>query len=174
MIQVWVFLCILTSIAFLSHGLYLAPRIQLSSGWTRITIRILATTFFLSTASSQILLAFNADNLPAVLTGSWYGFLALILQSVSGVPYFLLSRYFSTAVVVEIAPRKRITWSDLEVRWRLVRDVVLFFSGLTGMAYCTLTRVNDPVIISAFAAMCGLPVFIRGEERKREADAPKG
>lgn len=50
--------------------------------------------------------------------------------------------------------------------WRNIRDVVLFLGGLGGVAHETLVaEVSDPQLLILFAAMMGLPAFLRGDER---------
>lgn len=51
-------------------------------------------------------------------------------------------------------------------RWSLIRDVILFFGGLGGVVHETvLTAKADPQLLLLFAAMMGLPAFLRSDER---------
>lgn len=44
---------------------------------------------------------------------------------------------------------------------------MLFFAGLAGAAYETVTQRTDrPQLLVLFAAMMGLPAMLRGDERK--------
>lgn len=51
--------------------------------------------------------------------------------------------------------------------WPLIRDVVLFLSGLAGVAHETVvTDAERPTLLLLFAAMCGLPAFLRADDRR--------
>jgi hypothetical protein len=54
-----------------------------------------------------------------------------------------------------------------ERRWPSIsRDTVLFIAGLAGLVHETLsTGVERPILIAAFLAMMGLPLFLRADER---------
>lgn len=49
------------------------------------------------------------------------------------------------------------------------RDTVLFVAGLGGIAHETLLSngVERPTLLFLFGAMCGLPLFLRADERTR-------
>lgn len=50
--------------------------------------------------------------------------------------------------------------------WKNVRDVLLFFSGLAGVFYETVISVSErPTLLLMFAAMMGLPAFLRTDEK---------
>jgi hypothetical protein len=52
-------------------------------------------------------------------------------------------------------------------RWRDLRDVILFFSGLLGVAHQTLVAPSpNPSLLVLFAAMMGLTAFLRQDEKK--------
>lgn len=52
---------------------------------------------------------------------------------------------------------------------RVSRDSILFFGGLAGAAHETLIATDDrPHLVILFAAMMGLPAFLRADERKQE------
>lgn len=47
-------------------------------------------------------------------------------------------------------------------RWPFIRDILLFFAGLAGVAHETLTeKVDRPQLLVMFAGMLGLPAFLR-------------
>lgn len=54
--------------------------------------------------------------------------------------------------------------------WSRVRDVVLFLAGLTGATVLTVAwlKGHDPnqSLLLLFAAMMGLPAFLRNDEKK--------
>lgn len=51
-------------------------------------------------------------------------------------------------------------------RWPLIRDITLFLGGLAGVAHETLiSHVERPTLLLLFAAMLGLPAFLRGDEK---------
>ena len=51
--------------------------------------------------------------------------------------------------------------------WPAMRDILLFFGGLAGIANEALAREAErPTLLLLFAAMCGLPAFLRQDERK--------
>lgn len=48
------------------------------------------------------------------------------------------------------------------------RDTVLFFSGLTGVFYETVySKADRPTLLLLFAAMMGLPAFLRTDEQRK-------
>jgi hypothetical protein len=56
--------------------------------------------------------------------------------------------------------------------WPILRDVLLFLVGLGGVAHETLlTQAERPTLLILFAAMMGLPAFLRpsgdDEEKKK-------
>ena len=53
-------------------------------------------------------------------------------------------------------------------RWPLIRDVTLFAGGLVGVLHETIfTSLERPHLLVLFAAMMGLPAFLRADERKQ-------
>lgn len=55
------------------------------------------------------------------------------------------------------------------MRWPFLRDVVLFFGGLAGVLHETLITAGErPSLLVLFAAMMGLPAFLRTDERRAE------
>lgn len=58
-------------------------------------------------------------------------------------------------------------WGNYQMpAWKNVRDVVLFFSGLAGVFYETVISVSErPTLLLMFAAMMGLPAFLRTDEK---------
>jgi uncharacterized membrane protein len=60
----------------------------------------------------------------------------------------------------------RIQWMKA---WPLVRDVALFLCGVAGIAYETVfTQVDRPTLLLLFAAMVGLPAFLRTDEKHKD------
>jgi hypothetical protein len=56
---------------------------------------------------------------------------------------------------------------------RLSRDSLLFLAGLAGVAHETLiANVERPTLLLLFAAMIGLPAFLRHDEQKQKKDPP--
>lgn len=55
-------------------------------------------------------------------------------------------------------------------KWALIRDVLLFSSGLAGVVVLTTAwlKGHDPnqSLLLLFAAMMGLPAFLRNDEKK--------
>lgn len=50
--------------------------------------------------------------------------------------------------------------------WPLIRDLILFFGGLAGVAHETFTSSPpDSTLLLVFAAMMGLPAFLRQDEK---------
>lgn len=50
-------------------------------------------------------------------------------------------------------------------RWPLIRDVGLFLGGVLGVAHETLlSHAERPTLLILFAAMMGLPAFLRPPE----------
>lgn len=53
--------------------------------------------------------------------------------------------------------------------WPLLRDATLFFSGLAGVAHeVLLTDAERPTLLLLFAAMMGLPAFLRQDQQQNE------
>lgn len=51
-------------------------------------------------------------------------------------------------------------------QWPVIRDLTLFVGGLAGVAHETLiVQVERPTLLLLFAAMMGLPMFLRADER---------
>jgi hypothetical protein len=54
---------------------------------------------------------------------------------------------------------------------RGVRDTVLFFGGLAGVIHETLLTNGERVnLLIVFAAMMGLPAFLRSDEARQKKD----
>lgn len=54
-----------------------------------------------------------------------------------------------------------------------VRSAVLFVGGLAGAAYVTLVDQTDrPTLLILFAAMMGLPLFLRNDEKNHPPAVP--
>lgn len=52
--------------------------------------------------------------------------------------------------------------------WPLIRDVILFFVGLSGVVHETaISQSSDPQLLLLFAAMMGLPAFLRADEGRK-------
>ena len=56
-------------------------------------------------------------------------------------------------------------------RWKLVRDIILFFVGLGGVVHEALTKFDRPSLLMVFAAMMGLPAFLRKDEGRKQDSA---
>lgn len=51
--------------------------------------------------------------------------------------------------------------------WPLARDIALFVAGLAGVAHETLAaHAERPTLLLLFAAMLGLPAFLRADEKR--------
>jgi len=54
-------------------------------------------------------------------------------------------------------------------KWPLIRDILLFLGGLAGVAYETLaSQIDRPTLLLLFAAMMGLPAFLRADNSKKD------
>lgn len=54
-------------------------------------------------------------------------------------------------------------------RWQLIRDIILFFSGLAGVAYQLLAaKTVEPSLTVVFAAMMGLPAALWGDDVRKK------
>lgn len=52
-------------------------------------------------------------------------------------------------------------------QWPAIRDILLFIGGLAGVAHETLiSNVDRPTLLILFAAMLGLPAFLRQDEAR--------
>jgi hypothetical protein len=57
---------------------------------------------------------------------------------------------------------------DLIKYWPILRDIVLFFGGLAGVFHETvLASAERPTLLILFAAMMGLPAFLRNDEKDK-------
>lgn len=55
--------------------------------------------------------------------------------------------------------------------WQNTRDIILFFGGLAGVFNETvLTTTERPTLLILFAAMMGLPAFLRQDDKARAKD----
>ena len=53
-------------------------------------------------------------------------------------------------------------------RWPLVRDITLFLGGLAGVLHETIfTELERPALLVLYAAMMGLPAFLRANGRSK-------
>ena len=53
-------------------------------------------------------------------------------------------------------------------RWPLIRDVALFVAGLAGVIHETVfTSLERPALLVLYAAMMGLPAFLRADESRK-------
>lgn len=60
-------------------------------------------------------------------------------------------------------------------RLKVTRSAILFVVGLAGILYETLAEHADrPTLLLLFAAMVGLPAFLRIDEKQKNSDDPKG
>lgn len=56
-------------------------------------------------------------------------------------------------------------------RWKNVRDIVLFVAGLAGVFHETVMAATErPTLLLMFAAMMGLPAFLRTDEKDRDEE----
>lgn len=56
--------------------------------------------------------------------------------------------------------------------WPFLRDVALFVGGLAGVAHETLVAKSErPTLLLLFAAMMGLPAFLRADDKRDDAPA---
>lgn len=57
------------------------------------------------------------------------------------------------------------------LEWKNVRDIVLFSAGLAGVFHETVIVTTErPTLLLLFAAMMGLPAFLRTDERSDSGD----
>lgn len=57
-------------------------------------------------------------------------------------------------------------------QWPSIRDILLFFGGLAGAFHETVLvtgAVERPTLLILFGAMMGLPVFLRQDEKHKQA-----
>lgn len=53
------------------------------------------------------------------------------------------------------------------MNWPTVRDVLLFIGGMAGIVHETLLAPTErPTLLLLFAAMVGLPAFLRADDRR--------
>jgi hypothetical protein len=57
----------------------------------------------------------------------------------------------------------------MNIDWTHLRDAVLFCAGLAGVVHETLfSHVDRPALLVLYAAMMGLPAFLRADKRGDE------
>jgi hypothetical protein len=58
--------------------------------------------------------------------------------------------------------------------WQNTRDIILFFGGLAGVFNETvLTSTERPTLLILFAAMMGLPAFLRTDDKNHTPSPPQ-
>lgn len=172
MIELFILMNVLISVTFIGNGVWLAPRLRIGEGRAQKVIRVSAAVVFILCALSYIEYALHAYELPFSISSTIHGVVMRGLQGVAGIVFLLAAKNFLGVKIVEDKKeREPLTLKDYEARWKLARDVLLFFFGAMGMAYTTTQNLRDPVIITAFSAMMGLPVILRGEERLKGASS---
>lgn len=58
--------------------------------------------------------------------------------------------------------------------WQNTRDIILFFGGLAGVFNETvLTTTERPTLLILFAAMMGLPAFLRSDDKNAQPPPPQ-
>jgi hypothetical protein len=63
-------------------------------------------------------------------------------------------------------------WSRRRIR--ISRDTILFTVGMLGIAYETLVdKADRPTLLILFAAMVGLPAFLRADEYRAPPPPPE-
>jgi hypothetical protein len=61
----------------------------------------------------------------------------------------------------------------MKTNWQNYRDVILFFGGLAGVFNETvLTSTERPTLLILFAAMMGLPAFLRSDDKNGPPSPP--
>lgn len=56
-------------------------------------------------------------------------------------------------------------------QWPLLRDIALFFGGIAGVIHETLlAKTERPTLLILFAAMMGLPAFLRPDKKDDDND----
>jgi hypothetical protein len=61
----------------------------------------------------------------------------------------------------------------MKTNWQNYRDVILFFGGLAGVFNETvLTSTERPTLLILFAAMMGLPAFLRSDDKNQGPPSP--
>lgn len=62
-------------------------------------------------------------------------------------------------------------WGIQMPRWKNVRDIVLFVAGIAGVFHETVMAATErPTLLLMFAAMMGLPAFLRTDEKEHEEE----
>ena len=61
----------------------------------------------------------------------------------------------------------------MKTRWQPLRDILLFVVGIVGIANEAIFKSGErPTLLLLYAAMIGLPVFLRSDERDQEHQGP--
>ena len=69
-----------------------------------------------------------------------------------------------------MADNGNIGWVGYQMKnWPAVRDMILFFGGLAGVANEALFKnAERPTLLLLYAAMMGLPAFLRADDRDKK------
>jgi choline-glycine betaine transporter len=58
--------------------------------------------------------------------------------------------------------------------WPVIRDVTLFLGGLAGVGHETIIATAErPTLLILFAAMMGLPAFLRQDQEQQQQQSPQ-
>jgi hypothetical protein len=61
----------------------------------------------------------------------------------------------------------------MKTNWQNTRDIILFFGGLAGVFNETVLNTTErPTLLILFAAMMGLPAFLRTDDRNHTPPQP--
>lgn len=61
-------------------------------------------------------------------------------------------------------------WGNISMpRWKNLRDIMLFLAGMAGVFHETVVVATErPTLLLMFAAMMGLPAFLRTDEKDQD------
>ncbi len=69
--------------------------------------------------------------------------------------------------IEEEKPVQKKKAEGLDYKWKIARDVLLFFGGMIGVANeAFFQATTDPTLLILFGAMMGLPAFLRKDDEK--------
>lgn len=67
-----------------------------------------------------------------------------------------------------VRKKKKPDNTGLDYKWKVARDILLFFGGMIGVANeAFFQATTDPTLLILFGAMMGLPAFLRRDDEDK-------
>ena len=149
------------ALAYFGIGLYLVPRTDFGLGARTQATRWMGVAFFVTCAVTHVYLAgVELDmHTPHEFMLANHG-----IQAGAGLGFLLLSWKYLDLHVTAPPLRTPKELSHYESYWKLARDIILFFTGISGILHqVTIPPAErDFAMLGLFSAMIGLSGWFRG------------